>query len=151
MLHRVALLISNELLSPRRQLALGFFGSNVVEVQKRLYSIFGFNLYRLVSRYSRLLNPDAFGRIDEARQVGVGSAADDDLDPVLASFHIGADAYQRQLVGFLLIADVGADNFQSDNPSFVVLAEVVEELDPLFAWNLSRLHVLPPPKIVGSG
>ncbi len=40
---RVALVISNGLLSPRWQLALGFFGSNVMEVQKRLYSIFGFN------------------------------------------------------------------------------------------------------------
>src|SRR5262249_23474018 len=91
----VALLISNEFLILRWQLALGFFGWNVMEVQKRLYSIFGFNLYRLVSRYSRLLNPDAFRRIDEARHVGVRSAAADDLDPVLASFQIGADTYQR--------------------------------------------------------
>src|SRR5215470_12496108 len=77
----VGLLISNEFLSPRRQLAFGFFGSNVMEVQKSLYSILGFDLYRLVPKYSRLFNPDAFRRIDESRYVGVGSASDDDLDP----------------------------------------------------------------------
>jgi hypothetical protein len=42
----------NGFLSRGRQLALGFFGSNAMEVQKRLYSIFGFNLDRLVSGYS---------------------------------------------------------------------------------------------------
>src|SRR5262245_14551211 len=46
----------------------------------------------------------------------------------------------------MLIADVYADDFQSDNPSFVVLAEVVKEPQPLFARNISRLHVSPPLK-----
>src|SRR5215813_1756817 len=133
----------------RRQLALGFFGWNVMEVQNRLYSIFGFNLYRLVSGHFRLLNPDVFRPVDEALYVEVRFAADHKIDPVLASFHIGADPHQGQPVSFILVADVGADHFQSNNPSFVVFAEVVKVSDPLFAWNLSRLHVLPPPRIPG--
>src|SRR5262245_9548188 len=118
-----------------------------MEVQKRLYSIFRFNLYRLVSRYPWLLNPDVLRPLDEALYVDARFAADHKIDPVLASLHIGADAYQRQPAGFLLIADVGADHFHRDNPSFVVLTEVVKVSDPLFAWNLSRLHVFPPPRI----
>src|SRR5262245_31896659 len=136
----------NEFLSPRRQLALGSFGLNMMEVQKRLYSIFRFNLYHLVSGYPRFLNPDMFRPIDEASHVGVGLAANDDIDPVLASFNIGADSHQGQSVSFILIADVRADHFQSNNPSFVVLTEVVKISGPLFAWNISRLHISPPRK-----
>src|SRR5262245_7189377 len=90
----VAPLISNEFLSRLRQLALGPFRRNAMEVQNRLYSVFGFNLYRLVPRHSWLLNPDVIRPLDKARNIDVRFAANDDLDPVLASFHIGAEAYQ---------------------------------------------------------
>src|SRR5215813_4437938 len=117
-----------------------------MEVQKRLYSVFGFNLYHLVSRYFRLLYPDAYRIVYEALYIDVRFAPDHQIDTVLASFHIGADSHQRQPVSFLLISDVVADHFQSNNPSFVVLTEIVKVFDPLFAWNLSRIHVSPPPK-----
>src|SRR4030095_821004 len=143
----IAPLIRNEFLCLRRQLTLGSFGRNAMEVQKRLYSIFGLNLYRLVSRYPWLLNPDVFRPVDESLYVDAGFGAVHKIATFLASLHIGADSHQRQPASFLLIADVGANHFHSDNPSFVVLAEVVKVSDPLFAWNLSRLHVLPPPRI----
>src|SRR5205085_7720 len=53
---------------------------------------------------------------------------------------IGSDAYERQLVRFLLRADVSAQHFHGRQPTFVLLAERLEESVPLLAWNLSRRH-----------
>jgi hypothetical protein len=81
-------------LSLVRQQALGLFGRNMPEAYKCRRSIVGFYLDGLVCPRLRLFIPDAFRRVDNARKVCVGSVADYDLDAVLATLHVGADAYK---------------------------------------------------------
>src|SRR5437016_8212467 len=124
----------------RRQQPLHLFGVNVPKGHERHPAVFGFDLYRLVSRLVRLFKPDVFGRFDDLGHVRVESTADYDLNAWLTSF-VGTDPDQRQPGSFLLIAYIAPKHLPGNDPSFVVFAEIIEEPDPLFGRNFFATHV----------
>src|SRR5437773_7686491 len=126
--------------SLRRQLPLRYFRIHVTEGDERYLAIFGFDLDRLMPDFFGLFKPDAFRRFDDLAHVRVESTPDHDVDAGLVTFHVRGDADKRQSLGFFLIAYVGTQHLPGNDPSFVLLAEVVEESDPLFAWDLSAKH-----------
>src|SRR5919108_632803 len=88
-----------------RQQSLYLFRIDVAEAQDRNPAIFGFDLYRLMSRSFRLFNPNAFGGFDDLGHVRVDSTPYYDVNTG-AIFGVCADADKRQSGRFLLIAYV---------------------------------------------
>ena len=115
----------------------------MIECDQRDFAFFGFYLDGLMSRLFGLFEPDAFRRLDDLGHVRVEPPSDYDVDARLL-FHLRADTNERQSLRFLLIAKVGTQHFPVNNPSFVSLAEIIEESDPLFAWDLFAKDGAPP-------